>query len=222
VDCVSGGIRKADIASAVHESAVELASRVRPGRQCLVYSVAGAMVATEALGGRYVLQVGGYQFWNDPVTLSSCGPAWVGRAPKSELDLHCWFARVPPGADPEDSWRDPPWLNVADLWLRNLGPVNAGKGIHVRPLPDFVWGPVDRVRELSGVEFRPDRESAVRFLGIVTEGPDSDYWMEHLRIAADVANAAARKLGLPRLSITADVVVPKSFMSRWPAPDPGV
>jgi len=75
-----------------------------------------------------------------------------------------------------------------------------------------VWGPVGRVRAVSGVGFRPDRGSAVRFLGLVTEGPDSDYWMRHLRVADDVACLAARKLGLPRLRITADAVVPSSFL----------
>ena len=104
------------------------------------------------------------------------------------------------------------------MWLRNLGPVNARKGIHVRSLPDFVWGPADRVEAVSGVRFRADRETAVRFLGLVTAGRDD--WMEHFRIADEVATTAARKLGLPRLGITADAVVPASFMSRWP--DPGV
>ena len=197
---------------------MELASGVRPGRQCLVYSVAGAMVATEALGGRFVLQVGGYSFLNEPGVTASCGPAWPGRAPKSELDLHAWFTEIPPGADPEDCWSSPSWLTVADLWLRNLGPVNEAKGIRVRSLPDFVWGPVARVRDRTGVAFRPDRDATSRFLGLVTEGPEAGYWMDHLRIADEVACAAVRRLGLPRLRIVADAVVPASFLGPVPVP----
>lgn len=213
---------KADIASAVHEAAGELATRIPAARRCLTYSVAGAMVATEASGGRFVLQCGGYRFEDRPGVTASLGAVWTGRAPRGKLDLHCWFTEVPPGADPEDTWGNPPWLNVADLWIRHLGPVREAAGAPLaRRLPDFVWGPAGRVRDVTGIEFRPDRPSVVRFLGMVLEGPDSDYWRMHLRVADQVACLAARKLGL-RMTITADAVVPRSFASRWPAPDPGV
>lgn len=182
------------------------------------------MTATEALGRRHVLQVGGYRFSNGlsrfglPVT-AILGP-WPDHVPRSSLDLHAWFTSVPDGADPEDCWSSPPWLEVADLWLRHLPPVWEARGRPLaRPIPPYVWGGRDRVREATGISFRPDRDATVRFLELVTRGPEADWWRSHLRAADRVAEAAVRKLGLPRLSVTANEVVPSSFLSRWPVPE---
>lgn len=214
---------RADIASAVQEAASDLVAKVRPGSRCLVYSVAGAMTAQAALGTRHVIQVGGYWFRNGWDRLGRevtavLGPAYPDHAPRYELDLHAWFTSLPDGADPEETWSSPPWLEVADLWLRHLAPAWEAKGRPLaRPIPPYVWGRRDRVRETTGISFRPDRDATVRFLRLVTEGPESDWWRFHLRTADEVAVLAARKLGLPPLAFTADAVVPQSFMSRWPA-----
>jgi hypothetical protein len=213
----AGGVSKADIASAVHEAVTELAPRVPPARWCLIYSIAGAMVSTEVFGRRYVLQCGGYSFEDRPGVRMVLGAAYrPGHVPKSRLDLHAWFTELPPGADPEDAWSSPPWLKVIDLWLRHLGPVRAAAGVPLaRALPDFVWGPVSRVRAMTGIEFRPDRPSAVRLLTMATEGPETDYWQMHLRVAEEVARSAARKLGV-RMTTTTEAVVPGSFLAARP------
>ena len=192
-------------------------SRILVNHRCLIYSIAGALVATTAHGRRYVIQAGGFAMRHDD-GLAVCGPGWPGEHQlRNQYDLHCWFTEVPPGADPEDAWLSPRWLQVIDLYLGNVRPVSEASGLRwtAGSLPGYCWDRPDRIRGQLGLEYRSDRATMSRFLGLVAGGPLADYWDDYVLTAGRVASVAAAKLGL-RLTATAGSVVPVSFFAAAP------
>ena len=69
-----------------------------------------------------------------------------------------------------------------------------------------------RVRAATGIQFRPVRPSASRFLGMMTSRTDADYWQAHLAVAA---RTAARNLDLA-MTVTAEDIFPATYLMPRP------